>query len=353
MAIGIGILGFAHGHVNCYCQKWIDNPEWGVILKCGWDHDIERLQTAVKSFNIESTKSVDKLLDRNDIDAVVITSETSMHADLVEKSAQAGKDIILQKPISLTISEADRIVNAVNNSGVKFTMTWQMRVDPQNLKMKELLENKTLGKTFMIRRKHGLPVCLNDDFATSWHVNPKHNRDIWADDIAHPADFLYWLLGLPESVTAEIETLHNPKMPNDNGIAIFKYSNGPIAEICSSFTCLAGENTTEITCEFGSVIQNFGDVPSCNITKSTDSAGLKWYDSRTGNWENSKIQSPDNHVERLADLAQPLAEYLNGKRPALASAEEGKDVLRIVLASLLSSKLGKRINIDNEDIYNI
>ena len=85
------------------------------------------------------------LLQNADIQAVVVSAETSLHADLVEKAAAAGKTIILQKPMALTMPEADRIVTAVEKSGVPFTMAWQMRVDPQNNEIKSLMESGYSG----------------------------------------------------------------------------------------------------------------------------------------------------------------------------------------------------------------
>ncbi len=114
----------------------------------------------------------------------------------------------------------------------------------------------------MVRRRHGLGTHLWKGFAETWHVNPRLNRDIWADDASHAVDFLHWLLGVPESVTAEIASLLDPRIPMDNGVAVFRYPNGPIAEVCCSFTCVAGENTTEVFAERGTIVQNYGDAPS-------------------------------------------------------------------------------------------
>ncbi len=353
MAIKVGILGFAHGHVNMYCREWRAHPEHGVSVLYGWDHDGQRLEKAVAEFKIMAAESPEALLSQKDISAVVIASETSLHAELVEKAAAAGKIIVLQKPISLKMAEADRIVAAVEKAGVPFTMAWQMRADPQNLKMRGMVREKALGRVFMVRRRHGLGMCLDDSFASSWHVSPKWNRDIWADDSSHPTDFIYWLLGLPESVTAEIESLHNPKMPNDNGIAIFRYPGGPLAEVCCSFTNRAGENTTEIVCGRGTIIQNYGDAPSCNAPRPDGACGLKWFDAASGGWIDSGIPSPSNHGARISGLAVPLAEFICGSRPPLATAAEGRDVLRMVLAAYVSSRDGKRIRIDDKEIYSI
>lgn len=134
----VGILGFAHGHVSSYCRKWRDRPELDIDVAAGWDHNSERLAKAGANFNIDECTEIAGVLSR--VDAVVIGAETSMHADMVEAAASAGLPVVLQKPMALEPEEADRIVAAVDRAGIPFTMAWQMRADPQNIKMKELLD---------------------------------------------------------------------------------------------------------------------------------------------------------------------------------------------------------------------
>lgn len=348
--IKIGVLGFAHGHVTSYSKEWINRPELGITVAAGWDHDAARLETARTTLGLDSYDEVEQLLARGDIQAVVIGSETSLHAELVELAAAKGKAVVLQKPIALTFAEAERIVAAVNRHGIPFTMAWQMRVDPQNAQMKAMLASGEFGQVFMVRRRHGLAMGLNADFASSWHVHPDYNRDIWADDSAHPLDFFHWLLGVPDSVTAELGSLYNPRIPNDNGIAIFRYPGGPLAEVSCSFTCTAAENTTEIVCEWGTIVQNYGDAVSCNVPRPEGGAGLKWYKPADGKWTVSDIASPPNHGHRIQALAQPLAEFLHGERLPIATAEEGLTTLRMVLATYVSSREGRRVRLDDPAI---
>jgi predicted dehydrogenase len=348
MAVNIGILGIAHGHVGFYCDLW-KGMQSDVRLSAIWDHDRSRAASAAEKYSMSVEPSVESLLRRGDVDAVVIGAETSMHADLVERAAAAGKHIVLQKPLALTLAEADRIVAAVKKSGVRFTLAWQMRTDPQNLKMRQLVQDGTLGKIFMLRRRHGLSTHTWPDFENSWHAKPDLNRGMWADDAAHAIDFVYWMLGEPATVSAEIATLHNPKVPDDNGIAIFRYADGTFAEVASSFTCLAGENTTEIVGEKGVVIQNFGDAVSCNVPRSPDSIGLKWMlkdGPSAGKWTDSNIPSPPSHVVRLQALAKPLLDFLEGRRPPIATAEEGRTALRMTLACYDSAEQGRRVRIE-------
>jgi len=353
MAIKVGVLGFAHGHVNAYCKQWGDQPEMGVSVAAGWDHDAGRLRQTADALGVRPFREVQDLLAGSGVEAVVVASETSLHAELVEQAAAAGKAIILQKPLALTLPEADRIVAAIGQHRVPFTVAWQMRVDPQNVQIKELVRGGTLGQLFMARRRHGLGVHLWPGFTDLWHNKPELNRDIWADDAAHAIDFIHWLLGVPETVTAELGTIHDPRVPNDNGIAIFRYPGGPIAEVVCSFTCPAAENTTEVIAEKGSIIQNYGDVPSCSVPPAERGPGLKWYTVESGQWTRSDIPSPAGHGERISGLAAPLADFLHGRRPPIATAEEGRTSLRMTLACYVSTREGRRVRIDDESVARV
>ena len=180
-------------------------------------------------------------------------------------------------------------------------------------------------------------------------MNPDYNRDIWADDAAHAIDFIYWLLGAPETVTAEVDSLFDPRVPMDNGIAIFRYPGGPIAVVSCSFTCVAAENVTEVIAEKGTIVQNYGDVPSCNVPRPADACGLKWYTTEKGDWTCSEIASPSNHGARIGGLAEPLAEFLHKERAPIATAEEGRTVLRMTLACYVSVREGRRVIWIDED----
>ena len=334
MSVRLGILGFAHGHVGMYIAEW--RKTGAVELVAGWDHDVER----AKKSGIPVANSVADVLGQ--VDAVIITAETSRHADLVEQAAAAGKAIVLQKPLALTLPEADRIVATAKK--VPFTLAWQMRVDPHNLQIKSLLTSGEFGRVFMIRRRHGLPTQTWKDFDKTWHVQPALNRDIFADDAAHPLDFLYWLRGMPVSISAELSTMLNPAIVNDTGIVVLRYADGSLGEVSCSFVALAGENVTEVICEHGVIIENYGDVPSCNVPRPPGAGPqLKWF--RDGKWIASELPEIKSHGERLTGLAAPLAEFLQGKRPALATAEEGRDVLRMVLACYESAKKGRRVKL--------
>jgi predicted dehydrogenase len=345
MSLNLGILGFAHGHVSVYCDEWLKMSDQPVKLVAGWDHDAARLSAAHKKYKLKPCDSPSALLDTPALDAVIIGAETALHADLVEAATAAGKIIVLQKPLALTMYEADRIVAAVDRAKVPFTLAWQMRVDPQNVEMKRLVTSGRLGRVYMVRRRHGLSTHTWTGFEDTWHVKPELNRGMWADDASHAIDFILWLLGKPESVVAEIDTLRSPKVPDDHGIAIFRYADGTFADVMCSFTCLAGENTTEIVGEDGVIIQNFGDGPSTAFPRESRAVGLKWIRKDDKWWTNSAIASPDNHRRRIEALAPELLKFLRGERGPVATAEEGRTALAMTLACYDSAATGRRVQI--------
>lgn len=351
----LAVLGFAHAHIGAYLEVWKARPELDIQVAACWDHDAARLADSASKHGIEAVPDLDAILARDDIEGVFVSAETSWHAPLVEAAAKAGKAIGIQKPIAVNMEQADRIVAAVEKYNVPFTIAWQMRTDPQNNAMKELLASGRLGKVCQVRRRHGLPTHKwGEWFENCWHVQPELNRDIFADDCSHPADFIHWLLGMPETVTAEITTVLNPKIKNDNGIVIFRYpGDGPLVEVDCSFTCTAAQSTTEIVCENGTILQDFGDVPGTKAPRPADNKGLRWYDASDDQWHWSDIPSPAIHYERLKGLAEPLAEFFHGRRPAICGAREGRDSLRMVLACYVSNAEGRRVSIGDPAIQNV
>ena len=350
--VKVGILGFAHGHVMAYGGRWRDMPELGVKITAGWDRDRSRAESSCAALGgAQVADTAEALVSRSDIDAVVVSSETLYHPELCELAAAAGKPIICYKPLALTLSAADRIAAAVEKYGVPFTLGYQMRVDPQNIKIKELIESGKIGDIYAYRRRHGLGTHTWAGFENAWHVDPVLNRDIFADDSSHPVDMLNWLFGVPETVMAELSTMCNPKIQNDNGVALFKYKNGLIAEISSYFTCSASEITTEVYGSRGSIQQYFGDGPSTRLPHGAE--GLKYFVEGDPDWTPSGIPSPTGHGERIAAQAAPFAEFLAGRRPPVCSISQARDSLKMVLACYLSSRTGTRVKIDDARLYQI
>ena len=310
-----------------------------------WDDDAERGKKQAAAAGAEFVPTLSALLERKDISAVIIASETSKHAEHAVAAAKAGKDIVLQKPMALSLEDCDRIGAAVKAAGVKFSMAWQMRCDPQNQWMREAVQTGKLGKVTLIRRRHCLGTHLwGDAFTNSWHVKPELNLGMFMDDASHAADWLLWTFGKPLSVTAEIQTLVDPRIPDDTGAAVFRFKDGTIAILECSFACVAAEDTTNIYGEKGTILQSYGDAPSCgNPAPPENAKGVKYLLAGEKTWTTVDIPSPRNHGERIRGVAKPLVDFLAGRREAIATLEEGRINVEMLLGAYASAKEGRRI----------
>src|SRR5258708_7580429 len=206
--IGIGILSWAHGHVNIYAKQ-ISGFDDSRLVAC-WDNDIERGNRNANEFGIGFSPDLDVLLASPEIQCVIIASETNKHVDLCVAAARAGKAILLQKPMALTLADCDQIIDVVENARVWFSMAYQMRCDPANIRMKTLVQEGAVGRVGIVRRRHCIGVLFNQSFIegpTRWHIGREANRGMWMDDACHPSDWLYWMFGKPASVIAEIDSV--------------------------------------------------------------------------------------------------------------------------------------------------
>ncbi|MBZ0301579.1 MAG: Gfo/Idh/MocA family oxidoreductase, partial [Anaerolineae bacterium] len=260
--IRLGIISFAHGHIHPYVDVIKDFTDAQIVA--AWDDDRERGESNCAKYGLTFEPDLDSLLARDDIDAVFITSPTNRHADHAVAVAQAGKHILLQKPMALTLEDCDRIIEVIHQTGVKFSLCYQMRADPVNQKIKALLDEGAVGRVAIVRRRHAIPVLLNPDFAYpgNWHIDPVQNMGMFMDDASHAADWFLWMLGQPTSVIAEIDNVVTDVAPDDNGIAIYRFAHKEMGILLNSSTTLAAEATTEIYGDQGTIIHNYGDVPS-------------------------------------------------------------------------------------------
>lgn len=345
MSLGIGIVSFAHGHVNAYASR-IKTFE-DAHLVAAWDDDTERGTKQAQSFDIPYSPFLEELLNNPEINCVIVASETNKHADLCIAAMEAGKNVLLQKPMAISLPECDRIIAAQEKSGVWFSLAFQMRCDPQNIAMREIVQSGRLGKIGMVRRRHCIGVLFNEGFVTGgskWHVSKEANRGMFFDDAIHPLDWLVWTLGRkPVSVIAEIDNVLTDVAPDDTGIAVFRFEDGLMADIFNASVTHVGENTVEIYGEKGVLIQNHGDGPSCQI-KPPHPIGVKLYETENAalGWQDLGMSVPQSHGERIAGVARPFIDALKSGVP-MCTAQEGRVSVELCAAAYDAAATGTRV----------
>jgi predicted dehydrogenase len=342
----LAVLSFAHGHAAIYCQAIRAFPD--AVLVSAWDDDPARGTETCARFGMDYHADIRGVLDDPQVDAVIITAETHHHADLVEQAAAAGKAILLQKPMATTLADCDRIIAAVQRHNVRFSMAYQMRHDPVNLKIKELVDAGAVGRIAVVRRRHSLNVLLNPAFVngpTRWHFDPVANIGMFFDDANHPADWFHWLLGRPVSVMAEIDRIVADANTDDNGIALFRFARGEIGEILNSSTTVAAVATTEIYGDEGVILQDYGDAPATSAPRPPDAVPLRLLRAGDKAWTEFRLPIPASQAERIQAVPRPFVDYARGLTEETIGLEDGRVAVEMILAAYRSAAEGRRIRL--------
>ncbi|HAA77805.1 TPA: gfo/Idh/MocA family oxidoreductase [Candidatus Latescibacteria bacterium] len=340
----IATLSHAHGHINTYCNTIRDFDDAELVAV--WDDEPERGQKVSSDFGVEYRQDAGAIVSDDSIDAVMIGCETNRHAEFVALAAEAGKDILLQKPMATTLADCDRIIDIVARTGIKFSVAFQMRYDPVNQRIKELVEEGVVGNIAVVRRRHCIPVLLNPSFfegLSKWHVDAEANVGMFFDDATHAADWFLWTFGMPVSVTAEIDNVVTNVAPDDNGVAIYRFESGMMGTLFNGSTTVAGVNTTEIYGDEGTILQDYGDAPSTSAPRLEGAKPLRYIRKGDDAWTEIDLPIPASQGERIAAVPRPWVNYLKGETNTHVSSVEGRRSVEMVLGAYEATKEGRRV----------
>ena len=200
-----------------------------------------------------------QLLNRTDIDAVVIATPTNTHVDLVKDAAAAGKHIFIEKPLALTIAECDEAITAVANAGVKMQVGFMRRYDPAYVLAKKQIDAGVIGQPVMFK------AIGRDPWRTSLEFARRQNSGgLIADMAVHDFDAARWLMGSEVVRTySEGACLVFPELRDvddiDNAVINLKFENGAVGNVDVSRNAIYGYDIrTEIIGSEGSLF--IGDL---------------------------------------------------------------------------------------------
>lgn len=227
--IGLGHMGKIHLH-NCLHLK-------NAKLTVASDISEKSLLTAKKAGLKHVFKSYEDLLKAN-VDAVVISLPTFLHAEAAIKAAQHGKHILIEKPMARNPSEAKRILSAVKLNGVKLMIGYTARFSPSFKKLKNEIELGTLGDVQIATANH---ISTGPFFHRTEKSTPKPVPSWWFDkkltgggaliDLGcYMINLLRWYFGEVTSIQSRLGHRFNMDF-EDHATCVMKFKNGTLATI--------------------------------------------------------------------------------------------------------------------------
>ncbi len=222
----VAMLSYWHVHAWDYTRQLLklDN----VKITAVWDEIPERGEKAAKELGVAFEADLDTLLDRKDVDAVVIDTPTNMHREVMVAAARAGKHIFTEKVMALTVEDCKEIAKSVEDAGVKFCISFPHRTMPHNLFAKKVVDEQLIGDITLLRIRNA-----HNGSVAGWL--PEHFYDpvqcgggAMMDLGAHGMYLARWLLGEPARITSMFNN-YIDKPVEDNAVSVIEFKNKAIA----------------------------------------------------------------------------------------------------------------------------
>ncbi|MEM3745310.1 MAG: Gfo/Idh/MocA family oxidoreductase [Candidatus Bathyarchaeia archaeon] len=338
--IGFGIIGC--GGISNYFHipelKAIEEAEVVAVA----DIKEERARLTAERFNIKFWYSdYMKLLERNDVDAVVVATPHPTHAKIAVDAINAGKHVIIQKPMCTNSKDAEAIVNASRKrSDLKVMVLPFVYFDtPAFDYVRDLLNSGDLGKICMARSRvaHGGPEKYQEEVArmfgeekSCWFFDlERAHGGVLLDLGVYAISQIVYLLGKVKSVSALTATLDKPAKVEDNCALLMEMENGAISIAETSWTQVATLEGTSIYGTKGTVLLNYFNTP------------VAFYRQKDSSWIMPVLakEKEPQHTHRHF-----IKCILSDLKP-IGSPEEGKHVVEIMEAAYESAKTGKTIKL--------
>jgi predicted dehydrogenase len=190
--VGTGFIGEIHAK----SYENIQNANLAAVIST----TPEKGRQFAEKFGASYYPNLQELLKKEEVDCVDICTPTYVHADMAVEAAEAGLHVLCEKPIAITLKEADRIIEAVAKGTVKAMAGHTMRFWPEYRKAKEIIESGELGEPL---HAHCERLAATPDWHKNrWGLNEKQGGGASVDLHIHDLDYLIWLFGKPKFVSA-------------------------------------------------------------------------------------------------------------------------------------------------------
>src|SRR5690606_2675649 len=225
-------FGFAVIGAGAIAQAHIDSIQTipGARLIGLWGRTPERAKQAAQRHGCLWEPEMEKLIERSDVDVVVVATASGFHMEPAVAAARAGKHLVVEKPLEVTLERCDAIIEAAQEHGVKLACIFQSRFAPANRFVRDAAAQGRFGR-----------LVLGDAYV-KWHRPQSYYdqaewRGTWKFDgggalmnqSIHQIDLLQWMMGPVESVFAHTDCLaHSGLEVEDTAAAVLRFASGAL-----------------------------------------------------------------------------------------------------------------------------
>ena len=282
------------------------------------------------------------LLGRPDIDVVSVCVPSGRHAEVGEQVARAGKHLVVEKPIDVTLSAADRLLSAVREAGVRLTVVSQRRFDPGLVELRALVDQGRLGRLVLgdakIKWYRSQAYYDSADWRGTWALD---GGGALMNQGVHWVDMLRWIMGPVAEVSALCATQCHEIEVEDVALAILRFESGAVGTIEVTTAVFPGlTERLEVSGTGGTVVVEAGRISIRQLVDEAPDVGTHGLapgavlDHGPGAAGDPADLGIGAHAAQLADF---LAALESGQ-PPLVTGDEARACLETVLAVYESAR---------------
>ncbi len=285
-----------------------------------------------------------QMLAEKDIEMVTIAAPNYLHAQMTVDIANSGKHVVCEKPLCMTLEEADLMIETCRNKGVLLMYAEELFFTPKYVKAKEMADQGAFGKVYMVKQmeKHFGPHA-----SWFWDVE-KSGGGVFMDMGCHGIAFCYWFLGRPDikTVYCQMSThVHSGKTKGeDNSICILEFAYGAVGVIVDSWARRVGmEDRIEVYGEGG---VTYADLHMGNALPTYSEYGYGYAVEKaptTRGWTYPVFEELWNYG--FPQEMHHFARCVRGKEEPQATGEDGRLVQEVLFAGYKSAAAGGKIRL--------
>ncbi|NOU96918.1 gfo/Idh/MocA family oxidoreductase [Paenibacillus sp. LMG 31456] len=328
MSLKIGMISFAHSHADTYLKILLSMP--GVIVSAIADDNKARVEKYVDEHGISYFADYLELL-KTDVDAVIICSENVLHAQMTIDAAMAGKHVLCEKPLGISVDEMQRMIETCKEQRVQLMTAFPCRYIPAVIQAKAAIERGDIGEILAIKGTN------RGTMPGGWFVDPLlSGGGAVLDHTVHVMDLVNWILGSsPIEVYAESGTLFHDIPVDDSGMVHVKFADGVFAVIDTSWS------RTE-------AFPFWGDV-TMEIIGTEGVISIDSFAQKNEVFSNKKMKTEWKYcgVSMNHGLIQDFVDSLLEKRVVPITGEDGLYSARVALAAYDSIQQGLPVSLSS------
>ena len=283
-----------------------------------------------------------EMLRDRDVELISITAPNRLHAQITIEAAAAGKHVVCEKPLCITLEEADAMIEACDHAGVLLLYAEELFFAPKYVKAKQMADEGAFGKVHLVKQgeKHNGPH--SDWF---WDVNQSGGGALM-DLGCHGIAFCWWFLGKPEvkSVYAQLSTQTNAHRTqgDDEAITIIEFANGAIGMVENSWNCPGGmDDSIEV---FGDKGQTYADMLMGNALPTYSEVGFGYAVEKAGSTKGWTYPVFEEHWNYgFPQEMRHFARCVRGKETPISDGRTGRVVQEVLYAAYASAGLGRKV----------